>query len=109
MDSCNFLYVLRAMPVFGVISVNWGCGVCHGTSVFTVYVLYLLLHIPSSCFCLSSLVKPSWIRAITPTCFVLCLSSESFLSTAGRCGFHAASVFAVFYFHLQLTSASACL
>ena len=94
MDSC----------VFGVFSVNWGCGVCHVTSVFAVYVL-CLLHFPSACLCLSSSVKPSWICAITPTCFVLCRSLEFFLSTGGCCGFHVPSVFAVFYFHLQLTTA----
>ena len=71
MDSCNFPYVLCAMPVFGVLSVNWGCGVCHVTSVLTVYVLYLL-HLPSACLCLSSSVKPPWIHAITPTLESFC-------------------------------------
>ena len=41
-------------------------------------------------------------------CFVLCRSLESFLST-GRCGVrHVTSVFAVFYFRLQLTFACPC-
>ena len=102
MDSCNYHYVLRAMPVFGVLSVNWEmwCFSCN----FCFNVLYLL-RLPSACLCLSSLVKPSSIHAIILTCFVLCQSLESFLSTGG-CGFcYVYLVFAFFYLHLFLTSA----
>ncbi len=42
--------------------------------------MYLLLRLSSACLCLSSSVKPSLIRAITFTCFVLCPSLESPLS-----------------------------
>ena len=107
MDSCNYPYVLRAMPVFVVLSVSCRMLWFHVASVFAV--VYVHLQLTSACLCFSLSVKPSWIRAITSMCFVLCRSLESYLST-GRCVSHVTSVFAVLYLLLlRLFSACFCL
>ena len=68
-DLCNYPYVFLAMAVFGVFLSPGGCSFCYVPPVFAFF--YLRLFLTSACLCFSLSVKPSWICAITPTCFVL--------------------------------------